>query len=604
MIKKLLLLCFLLQCTISYAETIKTDVLVIGGGAAGVAAAIQSSRSNLKTMLVEQGPWLGGSMTSGGFCILDANRNVKTGIWAEFRKHVVNFYKKTPGYDTTQNAVLRFEPYTGAAILKKITDTVKRLTVKLNTPFTSVKKDGTGWEVEITVDNKPVTIKARVLIDGTETADVATMAGAVFSTGTDSRAATGESLAPETATDQIQNISFLAILKDNGRAADRTIKKPEGYNPETYSCLKGIDIKKLLNDSKILNDKYLLNCCANQYPVTADALKPENRAATFAKARLHTLGMVYYLQTVLGYKNMSLEEYLTADHLPYMPIIREYKKAKGIIQLTLSDIYTPYDRPTKLYRTAIAVADALQTQAYGANGAIVNYPPLPAYTIPLGAIVAANQSNLLLTEKALSVTHLVNASTADPAVQMTLGQGVGATAAYLAFFKTDTKNLNVRIIQGEVLDHKGYIFPLADVAFDDPYFRSIQQICVTGLLKGIQKVNGNSAQIYFGPDAPVNTEDIKPILTETYTRTFLWFNKNKTAEKFTLGNLLSFICEITLNDPETFQATLQKTWKTKYKFKTDFDVNRPVTRYEFAALTNKFLNPFARKVDITGRVIN
>ncbi|RYE10037.1 MAG: FAD-dependent oxidoreductase, partial [Sphingobacteriales bacterium] len=199
MIKKLFLLYIFLQSFACYAETIKTDVLVIGGGASGVSAAIQSSRSKLKTVLVEQGPWLGGSMTSGGICVLDANRNFKTGIWAEFRRHITNFYRNTPGFDTASKAVLRFEPYTGAAILKKITDTVKNLSVKLNTPVISIKKDGIGWEVNITINKQTVTIIAKVVIDATETADIATMAGAKFDTGIDSRAKTGEALAAETA---------------------------------------------------------------------------------------------------------------------------------------------------------------------------------------------------------------------------------------------------------------------------------------------------------------------------------------------------------------------------------------------------------------------
>jgi thioredoxin reductase len=163
MLKKLLVLIFLTISLGTYAETIKTDVLVVGGTASGVAAGIQSARSKVKTMLVEQGPWLGGEMTSGGMCILDGNRTLQAGIWGEFRKRVRDFYKKTPGYDTTANAALRFEPYTGAAILKKICDTVKNLTVRLNTPFTDVKKDGNGWEVSVILNGKPVTIKTKVL---------------------------------------------------------------------------------------------------------------------------------------------------------------------------------------------------------------------------------------------------------------------------------------------------------------------------------------------------------------------------------------------------------------------------------------------------------
>src|ERR1700754_4027001 len=109
MIKKLLVPLLLFAFSIANAETIKTDVLVIGGGASGVAAAIQSSRSKVKTMLVEPGPWLGGEMTAGGMCILEGNRSLPSGIWGEFRKKVREFYKRTPGYDTTYNAPLKFE---------------------------------------------------------------------------------------------------------------------------------------------------------------------------------------------------------------------------------------------------------------------------------------------------------------------------------------------------------------------------------------------------------------------------------------------------------------------------------------------------------------
>ncbi|RVU00262.1 FAD-dependent oxidoreductase [Mucilaginibacter limnophilus] len=576
MIKKLLLLLVILKSTISFAETIKTDVLVIGGGASGVAAAIQSSRSKLKTLLIEQGPWLGGSMTSGGICILNANRDFNTGILAEFRQNITNFYKKTPGYDTTQNAVLRFEPYTGAAILKKMTDTVKNLTVKLNTPILTLKKDGTGWEAEITVDKEKVTIKAKVLVDGTELADMATLAGAKFSTDSlnDNR--------------QLQPITFAAIVKDNGRAADRTIKKPEGYDASLYSSLKADEVKQLLKESRIVNDKYLINWKANEYPVTFADLSTQNRVATFRKARLHTLGLIYYLQTALGYKNFSVEEYPTPDHLPYIPYVREYKAVNGLLRVINEDVAKPYDRSSKLYRTTIAVTDA-QTPAFG---------------IPLGAIVAKDVENLIVTEKALSIEREANINLADPAVQMTLGQGAGATAAFLAFFKTTTKNLHPRIVQGEILDFKGYIFPVSDVPFSDPYWRAVQQVTATGLLKCFQKNEGKKVSIIFQPDSTVNTDEIKPVLTELYTRAFLWFNKTKPGEKFTVGNLLSFISEITLNDPEVFTISVQKGWKTQYKFTTEFDLNRPVTRYEFAALANKFLNPFARRVDITGKVIN
>jgi predicted NAD/FAD-dependent oxidoreductase len=102
---------------------------------------------------------------------IGGERNLPSGIWGEFRKWVTVFYKKTPGYDTTYNAPLRLEPYTGAAIIKKMADTVKNLTIKLNTTVSSVKKDGDGWAVTVSQDSKQQLDKRQgFIIDATPNA--------------------------------------------------------------------------------------------------------------------------------------------------------------------------------------------------------------------------------------------------------------------------------------------------------------------------------------------------------------------------------------------------------------------------------------------------
>jgi hypothetical protein len=449
MIKKLLIPLLLFTFSFADAATIKTDVLVVGGGASGLAAAIQCARSKVKTLLVEPGPWLGGSMTASGMAVIDANRNLPSGIWGEFRRKVTDYYRTQPGYDTTYNAALQFEPYIGASILKKITDTVKNLTVKLNTPWISIKKNGIGWEVNIKVNGETVTVKAEVVIDATQTGGLVTKAGARFPAAFDN-------------------------FKDNSEL--------------------------------------------------------------------------------------------------------------------------------KTYRTSIAAGEALPGQQDNdTNAPSNNYPPYPAYCIPINAVILNDADNLLVTEKILPGSKTIQYLP----FQLTLGQGVGTVAAYCAFFKTTTKHLTVRIIQGELLDFKGYLLPFTDIPQKEgPHFRAIQQVSAAGLLKGIRKVNGNAAEIHFEPNAIVSTEEIKPVLTEFYTRAFLWFNNEKPGDKFTLGNLLSLISDYTLTDPKTLHIYLKKAWTTQFKLTGDFDMNRPVTRLEFAVLVNKYLNPFAKTVDLSGRIVN
>lgn len=53
-------------CASVYAAEKSCDVLVVGGGAAGIAAALQSGRAGALTVLVERGSQVGGNMTTGG----------------------------------------------------------------------------------------------------------------------------------------------------------------------------------------------------------------------------------------------------------------------------------------------------------------------------------------------------------------------------------------------------------------------------------------------------------------------------------------------------------------------------------------------------------
>ncbi|GAB2974697.1 hypothetical protein GCM10027049_06270 [Mucilaginibacter puniceus] len=454
MAKKLLFAVFLFYANFSCAQTIKTDVLVIGGTLSGVAAAVQSARSKVKTTLIMPGPSINMGMTlaipkdmlkslpdiSNYKYIIETNRNLASGIWGEFRDRVRTFYKTIPGYDTTYSAPISFEEYTGAAILKSIADTVKNLTVKVNTTFTTIKKDGTGWEVSVTVNGKNNIIKAKVVVDATYDAEVVTKVGAV---------------------------------------------RPQYFEP--------------------------------------------------------------------------------------------YR-----------------DRSDELYRTSIAVGD------YGIPPRTNEHTDFTTtkfggYDIPMKYVIVNNADNLLITEIVMP-----NLSRTDYVpIQLTLGQGVGCIAAYCAFFKTTTKNLNVRIIQQELLDFKGFLMPYADVKQDNKYVRAIQQIGATGILNRIFK----RFDMVFMPDTTVTTAEIKPVLNEIYSRAFIWFDKENPAELFTVGNTLSLISEFTLTDPKTLQATLQKDWQAKYGF-INFDTDRPITRLEFAVLVNQYLNPFARKIDLEGNMVN
>ncbi|SDR84592.1 FAD dependent oxidoreductase [Mucilaginibacter mallensis] len=448
MIKKIAVLLLVFNCSISYAQSIKTDVLVIGGGLSGVAAAIQSARSKVKTVLIERDSILCNNLSGKAMEYVLADRNSPSGIWDEFRKHVVDRYHKTPGYDTIYNDPLKLEPSIGAAILANIADTVKNLSIELNTSFTNIVKDGDRWQVTVTQNGKIKTIKARILIDATEKGSVIAKAGATY----------------------------------------------------------------------VSNDEWKINDGTNAYRTSI----------------------------AMG------------SFRPYRP---------------------------------------LDTSQYK-----FTYIPSPEYCIPIRDFLAKGVDNLLVAGK--QWRQPTNPFTYLRA-NLNLGQAAGVIAAYCAFYKTTTANLNVRLIQGELLDFKSCLLPFDDIGVD-PYWRAIQQICATGMLKGVteEREHHYVYTVLFMPDSIVTTAEIKPVLLETYTRAFLWFNANKLDKQFTVGNLLSFISELTLTEPDNVRKSMSRDWNSLYHFTSKFDMNRPITRREFAILANKFLNPFARTVDLNGRLVN
>ncbi|MES2109709.1 MAG: FAD-dependent oxidoreductase, partial [Bacteroidota bacterium] len=102
MIKRLLLFILITYSFITDAQTIKTDVLVVGGSASGVAAAVQCARSKVKTVLATDGFKMSGATAGEQMVTLEMNSNIPSGIWGEFRKRVREVYAGTAGYDTTQ----------------------------------------------------------------------------------------------------------------------------------------------------------------------------------------------------------------------------------------------------------------------------------------------------------------------------------------------------------------------------------------------------------------------------------------------------------------------------------------------------------------------
>ena len=220
-----------------------------------------------------------------------------------------------------------------------------------------------------------------------------------------------------------------------------------------------------------------------------------------------------------------------------------------------------------------------------------------------GTFYAAKLSNILVGEKDgffnfRGLLEVLNADQQESSFRASIGQAVGATAAYLAFFKTTADKLDVRKLQSELLTYKSRILPYQDVAINDRHFYALLRFGLAGVIKDLHVQD----TLFFGKDERVRFDDVEPIFDRLYSRSQLWFLDNE-GEYFQWKDFLSLIKFVGLRGDDINQY-VEKEWAGKLGFIGRFNPEALVTRYQFAAILDQFANPYIKAVNQEGEFIN
>ncbi len=157
------------------------DIVVVGGGIAGVIAAVAAARHGAKTLIVEAFSYLGGNMGPGFFAGGELHLALKNpeafpnglgGIPEEFNRRVVQGENRRVGVDYFRDS------HSVACVATRMLEEAG-VEILLSTVVCDVIKDGNKVR-GLYVENKSGTlaIKSKAVIDCTGTADVADRAGA------------------------------------------------------------------------------------------------------------------------------------------------------------------------------------------------------------------------------------------------------------------------------------------------------------------------------------------------------------------------------------------------------------------------------------------
>lgn len=514
--------------------SMETDVLVIGGGSSGVAAALSSAREGAETTLLEEGPWLGGMLTAAGVSAVDGNTKLPSGIWGEFRDSLINRYGSKKALQTGWVSNHLFEPSVGNQIFQNMVKNQPLLKPYFGAKVIAIEKKEKGWKIKFSSSNQTFTLFAKIVIDATELGDIAARVGIPYDIGMDSRQAYGEDIAPEKENDVIQDLTYVMILKDH--AKDMTIEKPEGYDPEVFYCASESDHCKmgekmnrtlwpkdsLLSYGRLPNGKVMINwpINGNDYYTNAIEQTEEERHQSFEKAKLKSLQFLYYLQTELGFNTYGLvdDEFPTDDGFPLIPYHRESRRIHGITTLTVNHIAQPYDQQQALYRTGIAVGDYPVDHHHASHPDAENLPelhfyPVPSYNLPMGCLLPQSIDDFIVAEKSISVTNIVNGTTRLQPVVLQIGQAAGVMAALSIKEDISPAKVSVRKVQNRLLEQGAYLLPYLDVPKDHPRFKVYQRIGATGILKGTGMNVGWENQTWFFPDKELTQPDLDHALS-------------------------------------------------------------------------------------------
>jgi FAD dependent oxidoreductase len=468
------------------------DVVVYGGTAGGVVAAVSAAREGLHTALLEPGTRLGG-MVSGGLGWTDYGKKEVIGGYAlEFYLRVGRHY----GLQRHGQPIgWLHEPHVAEEIFREMTHEAgvevfehARLKEK-----GGVKKTGTSVE-ELSTENGD-SFAAKVFIDSSYEGDVMAQSGVTYTFGRESSSQYHETLAgvrdrtpfhqflvnidakdesgkllPEISARQlpaagtgdksVQAYNFRMCFSEvpENRVA---FPKPEGYDPARYTLFARLlkarvsaegrapALNTVIKPDRIPNGKADVN---NNGPFSTDFIGgswdfPDasyaRKAEIFEEHRKYTEGFFYFLandpqvpeglQKEMNQWGLCKDEFTETQNWPPQLYIRESRRMVGEYVMVQKDLQTELTKPDPIGMGSYNSDSHNVERVVTADGLVRNEGDMQVavtpYQIPFRIMLPKRaEAGNLLVPVAFSASHVAYSSVRMEPQYMILGQAAGVAA--------------------------------------------------------------------------------------------------------------------------------------------------------------------------------
>ncbi|WP_085537309.1 FAD-dependent oxidoreductase [Massilibacteroides vaginae] len=416
-------------------SSIKTDILVVGGGTAGAIAALQAARLGSKTVLIENGSQLGGTTTTGGVCFPGLfhawGKQVINGIGWELISETVElnsstlpnfsipFGKRHPQHQILINpalySLLTEEKCIKAGVEIRYYETPLSISRKANT-----------WQVEIAGKGTHHIISAKQIIDCTGNALITSMIGH-------------------------------KLLREDETQPGSLIFELDGFDISSLDRTLITNLfQSAINDGTLLSkDAYggvmglltIKNGLATQHVMGADSTTSVLHTKANIEGRASMLRILRFIRTLPGCENAYIKK------MQPETAIRETYRIDGLYKITHEDYISGkiwYDSLSySYYPIDLHVEEGVKPK-HLQEGVVA--------TIPLRSLIPKESNNLIVAGRCVCSDRLANSALRVQASCMGMGQVAGATAALACKQNTTPHKVPLEQIKSTLNKH-GAIIP-------------------------------------------------------------------------------------------------------------------------------------------------